>query len=72
MVEKENGVVFQLGLTPRYLDPRCHEALYEVDVGVNEVCDLPNGNIACEEGSGVRGLQMSRIGASPQTRLMHR
>jgi hypothetical protein len=22
-----------LGLTPPYLDPRCHEAVYEVDLG---------------------------------------
>jgi hypothetical protein len=55
-VEKENGVVCQLGVTPRYLDPRCHEALYEVDVGVNEVCDL-NGNVAREEGAVVRGCR---------------
>jgi len=43
MVKKENSVAIQLGVTPRYLDPRCHEALYEVDMGVNEVCDLLNG-----------------------------
>ncbi|MBS0181437.1 MAG: hypothetical protein JSS39_03490 [Nitrospira sp.] len=60
MVEKVNSAVIQLGRTPRYLDVRCHEALYEVDVGVNEVSDLLDGNVAREEGSGVRGMQMSR------------
>jgi hypothetical protein len=44
IVEKENGVVCQLGVTPRYLDPRRHEALYEVDVGVNELRDRPDAD----------------------------
>ncbi|MDI3462171.1 MAG: hypothetical protein OJF50_000992 [Nitrospira sp.] len=34
IMEKENGVVIQLGGTPRYLDPRCHERLYEVDIAL--------------------------------------
>lgn len=33
IVEKESSVVVQLGVVPRYLDPHCHEALYEVDEG---------------------------------------
>ena len=37
-MEEDDGGVAQLGMTPRYLDSRCHEALYEIDVGVNEVC----------------------------------
>ena len=38
-MEKESSVVVQLGMPPRYLDPRCHERLYEVDMGVNEPYD---------------------------------
>jgi hypothetical protein len=36
IVAEENVVLRRLGMTPLYLDARCHEALYEVDVGVNE------------------------------------
>ena len=43
-MEKENRVVIQLGGTPRYLDPRCHERLYEVDMGVNERRDRPDAD----------------------------
>lgn len=32
-MEEQDGAVVQIGMTPHYLDPRCHEALYEVDVG---------------------------------------
>ncbi|HEU5406921.1 MAG TPA: hypothetical protein VFU48_04100 [Nitrospira sp.] len=32
-MEKESGVVVQLGMPPRYLDQRCHEVLYEIDLG---------------------------------------
>lgn len=42
MGEHDRAAV-QLGMTPRYLDPRCHEALYEIDVGVNEVCERLDG-----------------------------
>ncbi len=45
-MKKENGVVIQLGVTPRYLDPRCHERLYEIDMGVNERRDRPNTDAA--------------------------
>ena len=44
MVEKENGVVLQLSVTPGYLDPRCHERLYEVDLGGNERRDRPDAD----------------------------
>ena len=46
IMEKENGMVIQLGVTPRYLDPRCHERLYEIDMGVNERRDRPNTDAA--------------------------
>ena len=72
MMKKENRVIMQLGVTPRYLDPRCHEALYEVDVGVNEVRGRLDGDVAGEEDTGIRGLQMSRICASPQGNRTHR
>ncbi|WP_421661409.1 hypothetical protein [Nitrospira sp. BLG_2] len=45
-MEKENGVAIQLGVTPRYLDPRCHERLYEIDMGVNELRDRPDADPA--------------------------
>lgn len=72
IVGKGNRVVIQLGVTPSYLDRRCHEALYEVDVGVNEVRDRLGRDVAREESAGVQGLQTSRTCASPQTGLMHR
>jgi hypothetical protein len=31
-----------IGMTPRYLDSRCHEALYEVDMGVYGVHERSN------------------------------
>jgi hypothetical protein len=40
-VEEHDGGGAHLGMTPRYLDSRCHEALYEIDAGVNEVRDRP-------------------------------
>lgn len=55
-MEKMNSMVIQLGMTPRYLDPRCHEALHEVDVGVNEVRDRLRKNVEREELVEVRGL----------------
>ena len=45
-MEKESSVVVQLGMPPRYLDPRCHERLYEVDMGVNELRDRPDADSA--------------------------
>lgn len=51
-----NSVVVQLGKTPRYLDPHCHEALYEVDAGVNEVRGRLDGDFARETSAKVRGL----------------
>lgn len=66
MVEKTNSVILQLGVTPRYLDPRCQEALYEVDVGVNEVRVRLDGAVVGEEASGIREVQMSKIYASSQ------
>jgi hypothetical protein len=48
-VEEHDGGVAQLGTTPRYLDSRCHEALYEIDVGVNELYDrLDRGDAGLE------------------------
>ena len=38
-MQEHTDDVGQLGMTPRYLDSYCHEALYEIDVGVNEVCN---------------------------------
>jgi hypothetical protein len=72
IVEKKYRVIVQLGMTPRYLDLHCHEAQYEVDVGVNEVCDLLDGHVAREEGVGVRGMQMDTTCVSSQGSLMHR
>jgi len=43
-MKKESGVVIQLGGTPRYLAPRCHERLYEVDMGVNALWDRPDAD----------------------------
>lgn len=72
IVQNESNVVVQLGMTPRYLDLHCHEALYEVDVGVNELRDQPEGDVVRGERAGVRGLHVSRTGASPQGSLMRR
>lgn len=33
-------VAVQLGMTGPYLDPQCHEAIYEVDVGTNGLRSL--------------------------------
>lgn len=44
IVEKVNSVDVQLGMTPHYLDLQCHEALYEVDLGVNEVRNRPDAH----------------------------
>ena len=38
-MQEHIGDVGQLGMTPRYLDSHCHEAMYEIDAGVNEVYD---------------------------------
>ena len=32
-----------LGLTPPYLDPCCHEAVYEIDLGAIATSHLPSG-----------------------------
>lgn len=72
MVEKANTVILQLGTTPRYLDPRCHEALYEVDVGVNEVRVRLDGAVVGEGDAGSREVQMSRIYASSQANRTRR
>lgn len=55
IVEEATPVPLQLGMTPRYLDVRCHEALYEVDLGVNEVRDRLGSDVAREAGAEVRG-----------------
>lgn len=44
----------QLGMTPRYLNPCCQEALHEVDVGVNEVRGRMDSTVASREGAGDR------------------
>lgn len=69
---KVQRVIVQLGLTPRYLDLHCHEAQYEVDVGVNEVRDRLDGEVARDTSAGIRGLEMSRTCASQQGTLTHR
>ena len=71
-MKKQNSMIVQLGMTPRYLDLYCHEALYEIDVGVNEVRDRLDGEVAREEGAGIREVQTNRTCASPQTSLPHR
>ncbi len=71
MVEKENSVVVQLGMTPCYLDPHCHEALYEVDVGVKELCDRPEGAVASREGARDRQLAASRTRGSQEASIVH-
>ncbi len=69
---KEHRVILQLGMTPRYLDLHCHEAQYEVDVGVNEVRDRLGKDVAREELVEVRGMQMDTTCVSSQGSLMHR
>lgn len=53
-MEEHDGSVAQLGMTPRYLDSRCHEALYEIDMGVNEVCNRLDWDDAGLEGISYR------------------
>ncbi|NGZ08197.1 MAG: hypothetical protein CV088_02280 [Nitrospira sp. LK70] len=71
-MEQVNSMAIQLGMTPHYLDARCHEALYEVDVGVNEVRGRLGKDVAREELVGVRGLQMDTTCISSQGSFTHR
>lgn len=61
--EYSDGTVVQLGMTPRYLDTHCQEALYEVDVGINELQGRPDGAASSPEGMENRTLPASRPGA---------
>ncbi|MDF0643832.1 MAG: hypothetical protein P0111_07350 [Nitrospira sp.] len=63
----------QLGITPRYLDPRCQEAFYEVDVGVNEMSDGLASAVASQAGAGDRRAAANSASRSPQeTRAVRR
>jgi hypothetical protein len=70
-VVAHDGASIQLGPTPLYLDPRCHEALYEIDVGVNEVREQLNGGNGTRKGNSSQGLSVNSIGQSRQEDLMH-
>ncbi|MEX5214163.1 MAG: hypothetical protein NW703_08355 [Nitrospiraceae bacterium] len=63
--DPERVVVAQLGMTPRYLNPCCQEALHEVDVGVNEVRDRTDSAVANRDGAGDRRTDAKSAHRSP-------
>ncbi len=70
-MQEHGGAVVQLGITPRYLDPHCHEALYEVDVGVNEARDRPEGDVSSREGARAHKLSANSTCASQEESIVH-
>lgn len=61
---RDDEIAVQIGMTPRYLDPRCHEALYEVDVGAYGACEWRDRDDADRRGSSRNGLPMDESAAS--------
>ncbi len=54
-----------MGKTPLYLDSKCHEALFEIDVGVTEMKDQSQTKPE-EQGQGILNRWNDRESTRPQ------